>query len=396
MKKNIIKLPLVALIFVSTFSVNALTVQVNITNGTSGQPVKKTESIKIISLKGEMKEEASVDNQGTGYVFKNLPDTPGTPYMVQVMYDGVNYNKVLPPMGETDVTADITVYNTVNKFNSKIHLRQIYQVQYYPHKMAVYAVFHFFNEDNKTFAESGKEKGIYMHIPPNAKDVEISASVGNMSSNIQWLKVIPQQVQGREDIYFLNQPVKPGEKFYQVRYLFPYEGDEVSFVLKNVYPQSGEPMLILDSEGMDVSISNLPNWKAAPKMNKDLGAMVINVPLSEVPLSLTFKGGKVMPLPDSEMTGGGSEGSGGNVEVLSPVNNYQKAGLIVAFFVLAILFVEYVKRNPAWIQMIRAKNIGRLEFEKDSLSKLAISEEIKKKKMASIDKKLNQLKSRQG
>lgn len=371
----------------------ALNLKISALNKTINAPSGYAEKVTVLKLDGSMQSVAEKTDTAMPVVFSGLPGMENAPYMVQITHKGVNYNKVIPPntQGNTlDIAID--VYDTTNQFSSDIKLEKFIEIYYYPNVLATDITHHLTNTGRLTFTERGSRNGILVHIPSTGKNLEALATLESLhgNSDIKTIKLTPAPLPDKPGYYILEQAVKPGEKYYQVRAHYEYDGSPMEISFDNIYPMSTQPIIILHARNMKVQWKENPAWNTKPVFNENLGAETITMPNQQGKYTLVISGGT----PEKAETGA-AEKSNKAVEVTSPLNTYLKFGGLGAFVIILVMFFFYLNTRPIWLQVMQSKYRSRLEFELKHLQSLNLPVEVKtkkenalKNKMAAMDKML--------
>ena len=364
----------------------AVDLTVSAFNKTRNIPARYAEKVTVIKLNESMQAVSVKTDIALPVIFNNLPEMNEVPYMVQVTHGGVNYNKMIPPMSSGKVIeANIDIYDTTNVFPPEMRLEEYIEIHYFKNVLTTDITYHFTNPGNYTFSERGSKAGILMYVSEEGKNVEGQASMDsqNSSSDIKTLKLNPAPLAGKPDYYLLEQPVKPGEKYFQARVHYKYNGDPLEIVLENIYPMVTKPMIIVYPKDMLIKWKENPQWDTKAIFNEELGANTLTMPNQPGKFTLVFSGG----IPEVDNNPGSSSGNQ-RIEAASPVHKYVKLGGVLVFIVVVSGFFYYLRQRPEWLQMIQAKNKSRLNFEMQNLQSLNLPPKILEKREKQIKEKL--------
>ncbi|MDH4200615.1 MAG: hypothetical protein OEV66_09575 [Spirochaetia bacterium] len=367
----------------------SLDISVEATNKTLRAKAPFAEKVSVIRLDETMKIEATRTDISLPTVFKNLPDPENASYMIQVTHNGVNYNKVLPAgTMQSPLYVNIDIYDATNQMNADIKLEKFVEIHYFKGVLATDITLHFTNTGNYTFSERAGRNGVLVYIPNFGKSIEAIASLEGVSgaSDIKTIKLNPQPLPGKPDYYLLDQAVKPGEKYFQVRVLYKYQGEPVEIPFENIYPLGSKLTVILHAKDMKIQWKENPAWDTKPVFNDNLGADFITLPMRQNKYTLIFSGG----IPESGKSESGSS-SNKPIGVNSPVNFAMKTGGVGLFLLLVTLFFYYLKSRPTWLRLIQSKNKSRLAFELQNLKSLDLSQDVKDKREKILKLKIESL-----
>ncbi len=200
-----------------------------IINGTTHQPAKECE-VRLIELKDGMKiiQTKKVDN-GT-YHFERVEREENIPYLIQVNFQGVNYNTPLPSHALSENLRS-TVYETTSS-SENITLDKVYWI--IAKEKNIFKIQKIFilknnSENPHTFTEP--KETFRFFLPAEAKEsVHVSVSTGMMP--------IPQTIKpiANSSFFSIQHPIKPGETEITVRY--ELKSQNPSMLLTEILPYS--------------------------------------------------------------------------------------------------------------------------------------------------------------
>jgi hypothetical protein len=379
---KILKTICIAFVFANQLS--ALDIKVSANNNTLNEPLRYANKISIIKLNESMQVVSSKTEAALPVVFSGLPAMENSPYMIQITYKAVNYNKVVSPNTPGNlVDVNIDVYEATNVFSSEINLEKYIEINYYENVLATDITHHFTNTGKYTFTERGSRNGILMYISKGGKNPEAIVETPHSKSDFKSLKLTPIPLPDKPDYYLLDQPVKPGEKDYMARAYYNYDGNPLEITFDNIYPMSKEPLIVLYAKDMTVKWKENPAFDTKAVFDENIGGEIIKMPNRQGKFTLVFSGGK-----PEQGNGSSSQNSNQQIGAGSPVNKYVKLGGIAAFLFILTGFFYYIKRRPAWLQIMQSKNKSRLEFELKNLQSLNLSPEILAKKEKKLKEKM--------
>ena len=200
-------------------SASAAEVRGRVTNGTTGQPVAG-QFINLLVLRGQMipVRETQTDNEGRYRIV--VAANPSERFLVQVPFQGVNYNRPAFFTSGERITADIEVFETgaqADELSFESHV-----IFFEPHEGHV-RVSEFYSVNNRsrprrTYAP--EEGSFHFAVPAAASGLQAAAGrPGGMP-----LRQQPQP--GEEDnSHVLSFAFKPGESEVQISYSLPLSGN---------------------------------------------------------------------------------------------------------------------------------------------------------------------------
>lgn len=297
---------------------------VHVVNATrSGMP-QRVEKISLLRLQSGMTPEREISNPPATVRFNKLQEGADFPYMIQAVYRGIVYSRILPP-GRQKGEVTLEVYDRTSNFAANMSVAMIYKLRYVGSRLEVFQMIQFRNPSQKTFSEPGEPAGVLALVPENARNLSASASVGSGKSDIQWLKLQPtRKAHGR---VLLPQAIKPGLKIFQLNYDVPYEGKRITFLSGSAYPLSKGLQLIVQPEDIFKSVQEIPAYTPKAEYEESLEEKIFSLPAKKTTVfHLVLEGGEPFPetKPQPEQ----------KLEVHSPISNQMK---ILLSFVLAIV-----------------------------------------------------------
>lgn len=207
---------------VASFALGQGTITGTVTNGTVGKPAGNAEVI-LLSLTQGMQETGKTHTDASGNFSLKLPDAG--PHLVRVVFQDVNYHKMVPP-GTT--SANVTVYDSSKKVDG---LQVTVETAYQSDSGRLQAV-QFYNVRNasKPPRTQAGDQAFLINLPEGA---EIDASRVQAPGG-QPIESAPSPT-GKKGEYAFSYPVRPGETMFQVGYHLPYSG-ELAVTPKVNYP----------------------------------------------------------------------------------------------------------------------------------------------------------------
>lgn len=340
-----------ALFYLSALStLTGMEIKVDIFNETKKR-FQKVSVISLIELQGAMQTFATQkDKAKATFQYQKALNSP---LLVQATYMGVNYNQIIPPISQENVSLTVSVYEKVNSLPEKTELNVLHQFKALEGNILKVVKFYYFNNPTLyTFAD--ENGGVSLHAPKGAGKFSASVSIGEGKSDLQWLRLNPQSLDGEQ--VSLAYPLKPGDRIYQLEYEVPLTNDSASLLLKQEYPRSAPDRYLLQPESINLSIRGQNNFKPEKIFEESLNTMVFSFPnLSQFDIRLTA----------SELIPESTETKTDEVTVIieSPYSNTEKIAypLLSLFLIFTMHF--YLKSNPAWIKKSRIKEKARLQTE---------------------------------
>lgn len=306
----------------------ALDIQATVKNATTNSVHTAPLNIQLLKLEQGMQPVAAKNSAGGKVRFADLPAMKTGPYMLQAVYQGVTYSRVIPPNMPEPIDTTLEIFESTESV-SKLRVRTLVELRRVEKGMlAGLMILFFINTDNRTFSP-GKD-GLSFYLPAGAEVDQASISVGSGASNIQWLKLNAQK-SARRGVYTIGQSVKPGERILQVMFHMPYNEAGTQAEFQSLYPQDTGLQLIAEPDNLAVKQGD----KALDrKLDENLGRGLISFSPRDTAVVLSFSGGGIAEFKKAEETA--------EIEVKSPLQLWQK----LLFPVVAILIFVLV----AWLR----------------------------------------------
>ena len=304
---------------VSGNQLSALDIQATIKNATTNSIYTAPLSIQLLKLEQGMQPVAAKNSVGGKVRFADLPAMKTGPYMLQTVYQGVTYSRVIPPNMPEPIDTTLEIFESTESV-SKLRVRTLVELRRVEKGMlAGLLILFFINTDNRTFSP-GKD-GLSFYLPAAAEVDQASISVGSGASNIQWLKLNAQKT-ARRGVFSVGQSVKPGERILQVMFHMPYNEAGTPVEFQSLYPQDTGLQLIAEPDNIVVKQGDKTLDR---KLDENLGRGLISLSPRDTAVALSFTGGGIAEFKKAE--------EAAEIEVKSPLQLWQK----LAFPVIAIL-----------------------------------------------------------
>lgn len=209
------KLHLLALVLLLPGFAIAQSLQGTVTNGTTGKVAANAE-VTLISLSSGMQEVAHTRTDASGRYTVTLSGETGTPHLVRVRHQDVNYFKMAPPGTNT---ADVQIYDVTRKLDGIATAVQIMRLQSDGNGLQMMELYAVRNTSNPARTLGG-ERTFEIALPEGAALDSASAK----APGGQPIKTAPEPVSGRSNQYAFSFPLRPGETQFEVAYHLPYSG----------------------------------------------------------------------------------------------------------------------------------------------------------------------------
>ena len=124
-----------------------------VTNQTTGKP-QGGATVTLIELGSGMKNIGSVKSSADGKFSFPADMQAGTPYLLQAQYEGVNYNRMLPP-GTPGTGVAVEVYDSASKVNGAEVSQDMFLLEPTGSEMVVSERIVFTNSGKLTYQDPG-------------------------------------------------------------------------------------------------------------------------------------------------------------------------------------------------------------------------------------------------
>ena len=218
-------------------------------NATAGKPAANT----IVSLvqpgQGGMQTLASVKTDAQGN-FK-FDKQPQGPMLVQALYAGVMYNKVLMP-GAPSSGLEVDVFDSSDKPGTAKVSQHFIVLQPGATEMTVSEGV-LYQNDAKTTYNDASNGTFHFYLPPEAKG-QVSVTI-NAPGGMPIQR--PAEKTKQPDVYKVSYPIKPGETRFDVTYVVP-KADPMVFSGKILHTEGSSALVIptgVTVEGDDIELA---------------------------------------------------------------------------------------------------------------------------------------------
>jgi hypothetical protein len=212
-----------ALLLIASMTASAATLGGTVTNATTGKPAAG-EEVVLLSLSQGMQEAARSKTDAQGK-FSFSFESNGTPHMVRVTHDGVNYFPPSGPVGPNVSTVDLTVYDVAKNLpvSTTVSVMRVQSDSGALQVMQLLAV----KNDSTPPRTLNTERGYAFSLPEGAQIDEAVAQAPNGMP----VSSMPVPDDKQKGIYYFAFPLRPGETRFQIAYHLPYSG-EMTFTPK--------------------------------------------------------------------------------------------------------------------------------------------------------------------
>lgn len=287
----------------------AYDIRVTVHNGTESRVETAPLSVQLLKLEQGMQPVTAKTSSGGKVEFQNLPEMTAGPYMVQAVYRGVTYSRVIPPNMPSPADVKLDIFDSTAS-TDKLRVRTLVEVRRIDQNtLAGLMILFFVNSDKRAF--TGGSEGLEFFLPEGAQVEQASVSVGSGSSNIQWLKLSPK-ASAKKGFYSVGQNVKPGDRILQVMFRMPYNEKGTPIKFQSRYPQDVGLQLIAEPENIEVRQGEK---LLSRTRDENLGRGLISFTARETQVEFSLAGGGIMDVKKQEEA---------EIEIKSPLSLVQK------------------------------------------------------------------------
>lgn len=324
----------------SAVCLSAAEVRGRVMNATTGQPVAG-QFVNLLVLRGQMipVRETQTDDEGRYRIV--VAANPSERFLVQVPFQGVNYNRPAVFTSGEQITADIEVFETGAQADELSYESHV--IFFEPHQGHV-RVSEFYSVTNqsrprRTYAP--EEGSFRFAVPAGASGLQVAAGrPGGMP-----LRQQPQPGEG-DNTHVLSFPFKPGESEVQISYSLPLSGTTLELNVPIRLP-TARRHLAIPKAGVELQGAGVKEIEQNQAPQARIFAVEASAP-AELALRLTvdpaaLESASVAP------TGPAAQTSRSTVNIVpNPVNRSQWYIVGLALVVLAFgLYYLYSLRAPA-------------------------------------------------
>ncbi len=300
-----------------------------VTNKTTSKP-QSGATVTLIKLGSGMETVGSVKSDAQGKFALPQDLAAGSPYLVQTLYQGVTYNKAIPPgSSATDLAVD--VFESSPKSGDAKVVQHMVLFEPSGTDVTINETIIYNNTGNTTFDDPAN--GTFrFYLPPAAKG-QVTVQVAGP----QGMPISRDAVKTKDpNIYTVKYPVKPGETRFDLAYGFPSPSPG-TFEMK--FMHEGEPVRIVAPKGVTLTGANLKDLGPEPRTQ----ALIYQVTGTDLQFQFAGTGSLRVAAEAAQQ----SEDTGPAIEDVKPRiygRVYPLVGL--AAFILIIGFVLLYRSEP--------------------------------------------------
>jgi hypothetical protein len=221
-----------------------------VVNATTGKPQPSVTVTLVHPGEGGMQTLGSAKTDAAGK-FSIDKEVPSPPALLQADYQGVTYNRIIPP-GTPTSGVQLNVYEATNKLSADIAQQHLVILEPMNGQLRVSETFLIQNKGTTTFQDLSKGS-IQIFLPKGATTEVTVTAPGGMPIRR------PPEKTAQPDVYKVNYPVKPGETQFELAYTLP---DPKKFAGKAV---DKEPLRMVTANTVTLSGDGLKDLGTEPR-----------------------------------------------------------------------------------------------------------------------------------
>jgi hypothetical protein len=223
-------------------------------NQTTEKP-EPNATVTLIRIGQGMEPLGTVKTDAQGHFSISQDLKPGSPHLLQAGYQGVTYNKMIPP-GTPSTDLRLFVFEASPKKGGAKVVQDMVLLEPGTGDVGVSETVVFHNDGKTTFFDP---KGSFrFYLPPAAGgkvNVQVAGPGGMPIARTPEKTNIP-------NVYSVNYPVKPGETHFDLAYAMPVA---TPGILEGKMLNGGGPLRIVVPKGVTVNGPNLKNLGTEPR-----------------------------------------------------------------------------------------------------------------------------------
>jgi len=301
-----------------------------VTNRTTGKPQPGvTVAFNKLGQNGpELIDQAKSDAQGHFTINQEVQGP--MPFLIRAVYDGVNYNHMLPP-GTPPTGISVDVYNASKQPGAAKITKHMILFEPANGQMTVSETY--IVENGGNVAWNDPDQGtVRFFLPPGAGGkAQVQATApGGMPIGAGVLKT------GKPDVLGVDFPVKPGETRIDVTYSLPYTAGAP---FAGEIPSKDENTYLIAPNGVTLTGKGLNDLGTEPRTQ----AHIFGLPGRSYEITLT---GAEAAAPSDASGGADAESSGPQIEQIMPrLYGQAKAIVGVALGILGLGFALLYRKG---------------------------------------------------
>lgn len=185
-----------------------------VVNGTTGKPQANV-IVTLVQPSQSGMENLGSARSDSGGKFRFDKEAPGGPQLLQAVFGGVTYTKMIPP-GAPSTGVQVEVFEATSKAGVAQVSQDLILVQPSETQLGVNESVFFQNSTKTTFSDA-KNGSLHFYLPPETKgavNVTVTAPGGMPITR-------SAEKTGQKNVYSVDYPIKPGETRFDLAYALP-------------------------------------------------------------------------------------------------------------------------------------------------------------------------------
>jgi hypothetical protein len=229
-------------------------------NVTTGKAQSGVTILLVKPGQGGMRTIGTTVSDASGHFLFAKDEPGGGPQLLQAVYKGVNYNKLMTPNIPTS-NVELDIYEATKSASVAKVVQQMMVVEPNSSQIAVSQTVMMQNDSNQTF--SNPETGeLQFYLPPAANGQVRVQAQGQQGMPLPR----PAEKTNETDVYKVDFPIKPGQSEFDVSYVIP-AGSPFTFQgrVVNIKGMEAGPLRLIAPPGVTLAGKDIQSIGTEPK-----------------------------------------------------------------------------------------------------------------------------------
>jgi hypothetical protein len=285
-------------------------------NATDGKP-QAGATVTLVELGGGMNTIGSTKSDAEGHFKFDATMQPATPYLIQALYEGVTYNRVLAP-GTPSSGIAIEIYNAAANVPEAKVSQDMILLERTGNELVVNETVIYTNTGKTTLQSPGGS--LKIQVPP-----EVNTPIKMRVTAPQGLPISREAEKGKEpNTWVVQYPIKPGETRIDFSYSMPATGETTTFAGRILH--GGGPVRFVTPQGVRLESPALTDLGPEPRTK----ASVYELKGSQFAINVTGTGQLRAASAQAEGTAPSEEDNTPGIDLIKP-RIFQRLPWILAF-----------------------------------------------------------------
>ncbi|KXZ26076.1 hypothetical protein AYB33_08755 [Leptospira santarosai] len=271
-----------------------LELKIRIKNGTTGKE-GNIESLRIIALQQGMIPIKEIGPSKGSFIVPKLSVPDQTPILLQAKYEGINYNKMVPPVPVLrSGVQEIVVYEKT-KEKSFVRTRSAMQISRGKDFLRVFKIYLISNNTIPPKSFQDEQNPFEIFVPSEAGEI-----VGQLTQGESRM-AIPLQLKDGANGKLLDRAILPGSSELQISYTIPASNLSTVTFKDRMLSEKEEGFRAVFSKPQDMEISFIgasKQEKIQEDVPPDMKAFKVDYSAPKYEISISVSGGA--PIVDME------------------------------------------------------------------------------------------------